>query len=130
MNKILNMNDKNNKKLGYEIKEGRKKLITETINLQKGRGKKKDLNQSENMYIKNNHSLKTISNSRVVSKSDYFSGEYSQYLCFSVFCSTNKLVSDRNKHLWSEEQQKTHDLIKSLHDSGMGYRKISHHLNE
>ena len=56
----------------------------------------------------------TISNSRVDSKSDYFSGEYSQYLCFSVFCSTNKLVSDRNKHLWSEEQQKTHDLIKSL----------------
>ena len=77
-----------------------------------------------------NHKLKTVSNSRVVSKSDYFSGEYSQYLCFSVFCSTNKLVSDRNKHLWSEEQQKTHDLIKSLHDSGMGYRKISHHLNE
>ena len=72
----------------------------------------------------------SFSHSRVVSKSDYFSGEYSQYLCFSVFCSTNKLVSDRNKHLWSEEQQKTHDLIKSLHDSGMGYRKISHHLNE
>ena len=49
---------------------------------------------------------------------------------FLVFCSTNKLVSDRNKHLWSDEQQKTHDLIKSLHDSGMGYRKISNHLNE
>ena len=74
--------------------------------------------------------LNSVRYSRVVSKSDYFSGEYSQYLCFSVFCSTNKLVSDRNKHLWSEEQQKTHDLIKSLHDSGMGYRKISHHLNE
>ena len=70
------------------------------------------------------------SDSRVVSKSVYFSENYSQYLCFSVFCSTNKLVLERNKHLWSDEQQKTHDLIKSLHDSGMGYRKISHHLNE
>ena len=47
-----------------------------------------------------------------------------------MFCSTNKLVSDRNKHLWSEEQQKTHDLIKSLHDSGMGYRSNSYWLNE
>ena len=71
-----------------------------------------------------------FSYSRVVSKSVYFSENYSQYLCFSVFCSTNKLVLERNKHLWSEEQQKTHDLIKSLHDSGMGYRKISNHLNE
>jgi len=61
---------------------------------------------------------------------DQISNEYKKYLCFSVFCSTNKLVFERNKHLWSEEQQKTHDLIKSLHDSGMGYRKISHHLNE
>ena len=77
-----------------------------------------------------NWKTNSIRHSRVVSKSDYFSGEYSQYLCFSVFCSTNKLVLDRNKHLWAEEQQKTHDLIKSLHDSGMGYRKISHHLNE
>ena len=49
----------------------------------------------------------------VLSEND-FSGEYSQYLCFSVFCSTNKLVSDRNKHLWSEEQQKTHDLKKVI----------------
>ena len=76
------------------------------------------------------HQSKPLSNSRVVSKSVYFSDNYSQYLCFSVFCSTNKLVLERNKHLWSEEQQKTHDLIKSLHDSGMGYRKISYHLNE
>ena len=83
-------------------------------------------------YILFKNRLKTdsIGHSRVVLKSDYFSGEYYQYLCFSVFCSTNKLVSDRNKHLWFEEQQKTHDLIKSLHDYGMGYRKISQHLNE
>jgi len=32
--------DDTNKKLGYEISEGRKKLTTKTVNLQKGRGKK------------------------------------------------------------------------------------------
>ena len=77
-----------------------------------------------------NHKLKTVSNSRVSRNDPYFSSEYKQYLCFSVFCSTNTLVFERSKHLWSEEQQKTHDTIKSLHDSGMGYRKISHYLNE
>ena len=40
------------------------------------------------------------------------------------------MVFERSEHLWSEEQQKTHDTIKSLHDPGMGYRKISHYLNE
>ena len=33
--------DPNNKKIGYTIEKGRKKLTTESINLQKGRGKKK-----------------------------------------------------------------------------------------
>ena len=60
---------------------------------------------------------------------DYFSENYSQYLCFSVRFSTNRLVSDRNSHLWSNAQQQMHDLIKSLHDAGMGYRKIAKHLN-
>ena len=31
---------------------------------------------------------------------------------------------------WSKEQQEAHDLIKSLHDGGLGYRKIALHLNE
>ena len=35
-----------------------------------------------------------------------------------------------NPRNWSEEQQETHDLIKSLYDSGLGYRKIAQHLNE
>jgi len=29
-----------------------------------------------------------------------------------------------------DAQQETHDLIKSLHDGGMGYRKIAQWLNE
>ena len=35
-----------------------------------------------------------------------------------------------NPNSWSEEQQESQDLIKSLHDSGLGYRKIAQHLNE
>ena len=61
---------------------------------------------------------------------DQISNEYKQYLCFTVTFSTNTLVFNRNKHLWSDEQQKTHDNIKSLHNSGMGYRRIASHLNE
>jgi hypothetical protein len=30
---------------------------------------------------------------------------------------------------YTYSQRKTHDLIKSLHDSGLGYRRIAHHLN-
>ena len=55
---------------------------------------------------------------------DQISNEYKQYLCFSAYFSTNTLVFGRNEHLWSDEQQKTHDNIKSLHNSGMGYRRI------
>ena len=49
---------------------------------------------------------------------------------FSVSFYTNKLVFNRNEHLWSDDQQKIHDLIKSLNENGLGYRRISHYLNE
>ena len=61
---------------------------------------------------------------------DYIPNSFSQYLCFSISFSTNSLVSDRNLHLWSDIQQENHDLIKTLHDEGLGYRKIAKHLNE
>ena len=60
---------------------------------------------------------------------DYFSDEYKQYLCFSVKSSFN-LTHRRNRQNWTDAQQETHDLIKSLHYGGMGYRKIAQHLNE
>ncbi len=31
---------------------------------------------------------------------------------------------------YTEQQQRNHDLIKSLHDSGMGYWRIADYLNE
>jgi len=70
---------------------------------------------------------KSFNDRRVVRKSDYFSDEFSQYLCFKVTFGSNNLTSHREL---SPEQQQTHDLIKSLHDDGMGYRKIAKHLNE
>ena len=51
-------------------------------------------------------------------------------MCFPVYFSTNNLVFDRNLHVWTKPQQEIHDQIKSLHDGGMGYRRIAKHLNE
>ena len=30
---------------------------------------------------------------------------------------------------YSDSQPETYNLIKSLHDGGLGYRRIAHHLN-
>ena len=43
--------------------------------------------------------------------------------------STNSLVNSRNRHVWTDFQQQVHDQIKSLNDSGMGYRRIAQYLN-
>ena len=55
--------------------------------------------------------------------------KYSHYLCFSVSVRTNKFAL---KHLdrYSPEQEEVFQKIKSLHESGLGYRKIAKHLNE
>jgi len=63
---------------------------------------------------------KSFNDRRVVRKSDYFSDDYSQYLCFLVYFGTNNLDFDRNSHVWSESQQEIHDQNKSLHDEGTG----------
>ena len=125
----FNWKDPSNKSLGYDISEGRKKLTTTSINLQKGRGKKKELNQSNLEEFNYNHSSHTHSDSRISVKSDYIPSDYSQYLCFSVTFSTNNLIFGCGLHAWTEPQQVIHDQIKSLHDDGMGYRRIAKHLN-
>ena len=55
--------------------------------------------------------------------------KYSHYLCFTVSVKTNKFAL-KNNNKYSPEQEKLFQKIKSLHDSGLGYRKISHHLND
>ena len=57
-------------------------------------------------------------------------GEYGYFLRFQIRQRFNNLILNYNSNNWSEEQQETHDLIKSLHDSGLGYRKIAKRLNE
>ena len=70
--------------------------------------------------VKNKYSSELISHSRVVRKSVYFQEGYSEYLCFNVIIGSNNLIPE----------QENHDLIKLLHDKGMGYRKIAQYLNE
>ena len=64
---------------------------------------------------------------RIAAKSAQTSRIYSQYLCFNVIVGSNDLCAEQQ---YTEEQQRNHDLIKSLHDGGMGYRKIADYLNE
>ncbi len=59
----------------------------------------------------------------------FFGEEYKQYLTFSVEISTNTLLCNYSEHLWSDEQEHTHNRIKSFHDSGKGYRTIAKLLN-
>ena len=65
--------------------------------------------------------------SRVVRKSAQIEDGYSQYLCFNIIIGSNNLIPQKE---YSDHQKQNHDLIKSLHDSGMGYRKIAQYLNE
>ena len=55
--------------------------------------------------------------------------KYSHFLCFTVSVKTNKFAL-KNNNKYSPEQEKLFQKIKSLHDSGLGYRKISHYLND
>jgi len=49
-------------------------------------------------------------------------------LCFSVTIRTNRFALKQNEK-YSLEQEKIFQKIKSLHQSGLGYRKIAHKLN-
>ena len=55
--------------------------------------------------------------------------KYANFLCFAVSVQTNKLITQRGGIGYSKSQKEIHDLIKSLHDSGLGYRRIAQHLN-
>ena len=63
-----------------------------------------------------------------VSSTGEITPRYSHYLCFTVSERTNRLAFHQEKY--TTEQEQTHSLIKSLHDSGIGYRKIAQYLND
>ena len=59
----------------------------------------------------------------------FLSEEYKQNLTFSVEISRNTLIAQYWEHLWSDEQEHTYKRIKTLHDSGKGYKKNAKLLN-
>ena len=54
--------------------------------------------------------------------------KYSHYLCFTVSVKTNRFALKHHKK-YSPEQEKLFQKIQSLHQSGLGYRKIAKQLN-
>ena len=88
-------NDKNDKSKGYSVKDGSSKLTTQTVNLQKGRGKKKDLKQGKEEGVNYNHRSNLFSNSRVVSTYD-LTNKYITYVCFTFKHRTNTLINYQN----------------------------------
>ena len=63
----------------------------------------------------------------VIVKSAFLKEKFSQYLCFTVTIGSNDLITEQE---YTEQQHQNFELIKSLHDGGMGYRKIAQYLNE
>ena len=70
-----------------------------------------------------------MQNSRVDSTDEIKNPNFSHYLCFVVSVKTNLFVYKLNEK-YSSQQEEMFNLIQSLHNSGLGYRKISHYLNE
>ena len=73
---------------------------------------------------------------RVVLKHDLAQADFSKheltkrfnvYLNFTVTCRTNSLVYKREL---TSRQEEIYELIKSMHDSGLGYRRIAKRLRD
>ena len=73
---------------------------------------------------------KTIPRLRNSLEQSLSENEYSYYLCFSVSKRFNNLNPQYNINRYTEEQFETYQLINSLYDGGMSYRRISKLLNE
>lgn len=73
--------------------------------------------------------MNPLNHRRVDSTDEITSPIFSYYLCFSVKVRTNRFVY-RQLEKYTPEQEKLHDKIKSMYDSGMSYRRITKHLNK
>ena len=56
--------------------------------------------------------------------------EYANYLFFKVSTQFNHLIPIQNPNRYSDNQHEVYKIIKSLHDNGIGYRRIAKILNE
>ena len=93
-----------------------------------GRQKNKTYNKRSNSQL--------FSHCRVVSKHELTQADFSKheltkrfnvYLNFTVTCRTNSLVYKREL---TSRQEEIYELIKSMHDSGLGYRRIAKRLRD
>ena len=126
VNDKLKYNNLNKKSDGYEIVNGTYRKKTSGLTLSKGRGqpKKKVLNSEKKRLFQ------PIPQLRKELEQSLSESGYSYYLCFNVSKRFNNLNPQYNSKRYTEEQFDNYQLIKSLYDSGMSYRKISKHLNE
>ena len=76
-----------------------------------------------------NPKSRTIGYRRVEPTAEITSPKYSHFLCFSVKVRTNKFIQAPLER-YTSQQEKIFNLIKSLKESGIGYRKISYYLND
>ena len=76
-------------------------------------------------YSRKSHS-NLLCHCRVVSKHE-LTKRFNVYLNFTVTCSVNSLVYKREL---TSRQEEIYELIKSLHDSGLGYRRIAKRLRD
>ena len=65
----------------------------------------------------------------MISTDEIKNSKFSHYLCFRVSVKTNQFVYKQNEK-YTSEQEELHQYIKSLHDNGMSYRRITKLLNE
>ena len=77
-----------------------------------------------------NRRLHLLGDRRVVLSVENSTPSYSNFLCFTVSVQTNKLISRRGVMEYSNIQKENYDLIKSLYEMGIGYKKIAHYLNK
>ena len=74
---------------------------------------------------------KPLSNRGVGENSLFFSENgYSNNICFNVSVRFNNLIAEQNPNNFSEEQSERMQLILTLKEKGLGYRRIAQVLNE
>ena len=92
------------------------------------------MNENETYNQRSNSQL--FSHCRVVSKHELTQADFSKheltkrfnvYLNFTVTYRTNSLVYKREL---TSRQEEIYELIKSMHDSGLGYRRIAKRLRD
>lgn len=122
--------DKTTKPRSYRVKQGKDRYksdgVMRFINT-RVRSKKKIKSEVEN-EVSLFHQSKPLRNCRVDLTDEITLPKYTHYLCFSVKVRTNKFIYFPLEK-YTPQQQEIFNKILSLHNSGLGYRKISYYLN-